>query len=75
MAFQLAECLLPKLLKKINMSQAEFARRLGVTRQYIHKLIIGTSTMSLEMAVNAAFILECQVNDLYKIIYVSNRKE
>lgn len=75
MAFRLAECLLLDLLKKKGMSQSEFARRLGVSRQYINKLINGDRTMTLEMAINSSFILDCQVNDLYKIIFVSSRNE
>ncbi|EJL45670.1 putative transcriptional regulator [Brevibacillus sp. CF112] len=73
MAFQLGECLLLTLLHKKNMSQAEFARRMGVSRQYVNQLINGETTMSLIFAINAAHVLGCQITDLYKI--VSNRKE
>jgi transcriptional regulator with XRE-family HTH domain len=75
MAFQLGECLLLQRLKAKNMSPAEFARRMKVSRQYVHKLISGEDTMSLEFAINAAHILECRVTDLYVLNIVKSRRE
>ncbi|OAS13237.1 helix-turn-helix transcriptional regulator [Paenibacillus oryzisoli] len=75
MAFRIGECLLLTLLHNRNMSQAEFARKLECSRQYVHGLINGTETMSLEFALNAAHILECSVNDLYHLKDVSSRRE
>lgn len=67
MAFHLGECLLPQLLLDKNMRQAEFARRIGVSRQYVNQLITGEATMSLIFAINAAHVLDCQITDLYKL--------
>lgn len=75
MAFLLGECLLLQQLSKNTMSQAEFARRMKCSRQYVHKLASGGDTMSLEFAINAAYILNCRVTDLYVLNVVSNRKE
>lgn len=75
MAFHLAECLLLSLLKRKNINQAEFARRMKVSRQYIRKLIIKESTMTFEFAINAASVLDCEITDLYVIKFVSNRIE
>ncbi|MBB6675963.1 helix-turn-helix transcriptional regulator [Cohnella lubricantis] len=56
------------------MSQAEFARRMDCTPQYVSGLISGNETMSLEFAINAAFILKCRVTDLYILIPSRSRK-
>lgn len=73
MGFLLRECLLLYRLEQKGMTQAEFARKMKVSRQYVHKLIAGERTMSLEFALNAAYILECKTTDLYIVEFVSNR--
>lgn len=60
---------LPELLSKRNMTQAEFARRLGTSRQFVNKVIKKEKTLSLEQAFNAASILQCSVNDLYNLTF------
>lgn len=62
------------LRKADRMKQAEFARKLGVERQFITQIINRTRTFSLEQAINAANILGCDVNDLYHT-YEINRSE
>jgi transcriptional regulator with XRE-family HTH domain len=64
---KLGECRLPELLARRKLTQSEFARRLGVSRQYINKVIQGEKKLSLEQAINAAYILNCDVTDLYHI--------
>lgn len=73
MAFLLGECLLQNWLDKRNMTQAEFARRMGCSRGYVSQLISGKSFMSLEFAINAAHLLECQVADLY-VLKIGKRR-
>lgn len=75
MAFQLGECLLLDILEQKKMTQAEFARRMKVSRQYVNRIVSGEDTMSLEFAINAAHILECRVTDLYILNTVRSRKE
>lgn len=69
MAFRLGECLLQDRLDNREMTKAEFARRMGVTRQYVGNLLIKDrrkrAVMSLEFATNAAIVLECQMSDFY----------
>lgn len=65
MAFLLGECLLLRLLEKRGLSQSQFARKMGCSRQFVSQLINGESYMSLEFAINAAHLLECKVTDLY----------
>lgn len=72
MAFRLGECLLLDILERKNMTQAEFARRMKVSRQYVNRIATGEDTMSLEFAINAAHILGCRVTDLY---ILRSRKE
>ncbi|MFD2613520.1 helix-turn-helix transcriptional regulator [Paenibacillus gansuensis] len=74
MAFLLGDCLLLDRLKDVNMSQAEFARKMNCQRQYVNGLIRGTEKMSLEFAINAAEILGCNVRDLYVEIPTGRRK-
>lgn len=73
-AFSLGECRLLELLEREGLSQAEFARRMKCSRQYVNQLISGEATMSLIFAINAAFVLNCHVTDLY-ILEIKNRKE
>jgi len=65
MAFRLGECLLRDRLEKVNMTQTELADRLGVSKQFVGAIISGRKKMSLELAINAAQLLECRVTDLY----------
>ncbi|CAM3877489.1 HTH cro/C1-type domain-containing protein [Cohnella lubricantis] len=74
MAYLLGGSLLRDRLKDAGMSQAEFARRMDCTPQYVSGLISGNETMSLEFAINAAFILKCRVTDLYILIPSRSRK-
>ena len=74
MAFRLGECLLLNVLKRRNMSQSEFARRMNVSRQYIHRLATNQKVMSLEFAINACYVLDCDILDLY-VIETTGRQE
>lgn len=74
MAFLLGGCQLPTLLKRMNMKPAEFAKQMECSRTYVSDLIANKKTMSLEFAINAAFILGCEVTDLYALQKASSRK-
>ncbi|MFD1954259.1 transcriptional regulator [Paenibacillus thailandensis] len=74
MAFLLGECLLQDHLNRKGMSQSEFARRMGCSRQFVSQLIAGKAFMSLEFAINAAYILECKPTDFY-ILETGKRKQ
>jgi plasmid maintenance system antidote protein VapI len=75
MSYKLGECLLLQRIENKGWSQAEFARKMKVSRQYINKLVAGKSKMSLEFAINASHLLECHVVDFYVLEYVRSGKE
>lgn len=75
MSLQLGDCLLLERLNEKGWTQAYFAKRMGVSRQYINKLTSGERKMSYEFALNAAHILECRTTDLYILNVVRDRSE
>jgi len=74
MALRTGRSRLPELLG--DLSQAEFARRLGVSEAFVSQIINGNGKkkFSYEMAKNAADILGCQMEDLHEWIYVRSGK-
>lgn len=74
MAFLLGECLLKQLIDDNGLTQAEFARRMECSPQFISGLIRGKEKMSLEFAINASLKLDCDVKELYELIPVVSRK-
>lgn len=66
MALQIGRSLLRYRIKRANLTQKEFAKRLGVGQSFITMVIKGERVLSLERAVNAAKILDCDVTDLYE---------
>lgn len=66
MPFQVGRSRIPELLEKKRMSQAEFARRLGVTESYVSKIISLKSKFRITTAKDAAGILGCYIDDLYE---------
>jgi transcriptional regulator with XRE-family HTH domain len=65
MALRKGACRLSLILTDRQMSQAEFARRMGITEGTVSKWKTGTSEMSFNHAVLAARILDCSAEDLY----------
>ena len=57
---------LPELLQLRRMSQAEFARKLGVAEAYVSQIISGKIRFGLLKAKRAAVILKCTIDDLYE---------
>jgi transcriptional regulator with XRE-family HTH domain len=75
MAYRIGKCLLSERLDELDMSQAELARRLGVSRQQVGKWVKDEQRMSLESAKNVASILNLDhADDLYEWILTKNRK-
>ncbi|RJE88587.1 XRE family transcriptional regulator [Paenibacillus sp. 1011MAR3C5] len=74
MAFLLGECLLRERLEDAKMTQAEFARRMECSPQYVSGLISGKERMSLEFAINSSFVLKCRVTDLHILVPARSRK-
>jgi transcriptional regulator with XRE-family HTH domain len=65
LALHVGRSRLPELLNERNMTQAEFARRIGVSNPFITQIIKGDSVFSLSKAKIAADVLKCTINDLY----------
>jgi DNA-binding XRE family transcriptional regulator len=57
------------------MSQQELAERIGVTRQQINHYSNNRRIMTLHVAKNIAFILQCDIDDLYEWIPVKSRSK
>ncbi|TRY23698.1 helix-turn-helix transcriptional regulator [Brevibacillus sp. LEMMJ03] len=72
MALLRGRCRLPDLLG--DMSQAEFARRMGVAESTVSRWIKGERDMTFENAVLAARILGCHAEDLYEWIIAAKGK-
>lgn len=75
MDYRLGACLLLERLEENKMNQADFARAMGVSRQFVNKLITGERKMSLEFAFNAAYRLNCRITDLYVLEVVRKQVE
>lgn len=67
LSLELGESLLNLRLKEAKMTKAEFARRLGVSRQFINSIIKKKKIFSYEMSLKASYILNCEPRDLYII--------
>lgn len=66
MALLIGRSRLPELLKGINMSQAEFSRRIGVDRSFVTQIIKGDSVFSLLKAKVSAEVIGCSIEELYE---------
>lgn len=66
MALQVGKSRLPILLKAKRLSQAEFSRLLGVSEAFISQVIKGHRYFSYPLAVNAAYILGCTLDELHE---------
>lgn len=72
MALLRGRCRLPELLG--DMSQAEFARRMGVAESTVSRWISGEREMSYENTVLGARILNCHAEDFYEFTEVKKGK-
>ncbi|WP_255551035.1 helix-turn-helix transcriptional regulator [Sporosarcina sp. E16_8] len=61
------------LLLQSRMTQQELADRLGVTRQQIGTYSTGKREMTLHIAKNISYILNCNMDDLYQWDRVEER--
>ncbi|MNC23561.1 hypothetical protein BSK49_19195 [Paenibacillus odorifer] len=75
MGFKLGDCLLSDRLDEHGWTQAYFAKRMNVSRQFVNRIISGERKMSFEFAINAAHILGCRTTDLYVLEVVNDRSE
>ena len=73
--YDVGRCLLADKLKKAKMSQQELANKLDVTKQQVNHYIHGRRIMNITIAKNIAYLLECEIDDLYEWVYVDERKK
>lgn len=73
MAIPIGKSRLPVLLKAKRLSQAEFARLLGVTEAFISQIIKGIRYFSYPVAAHAALILGCTMEELHEPYVKGNR--
>lgn len=74
MAFKVGRCLLQERLDELDMTQTELAEKLNVTKQQINKYVKNKQMMSLKVAGNIAFLLNCHIEDLYEWIEVGENE-
>lgn len=64
--YDVGRCLLSDLLSQAHMTHEDLAIRLGVARQQVGHYVNDERTMTLHIAKNIAFILNCEIDDLYE---------
>lgn len=67
MALHIGRSRLPELLKNKGLTQADFARLLGVSEPFVSEVIKGPKHFSYSVAARASYILGCQMEDLHEI--------
>ena len=73
--YKIGKCRLQKLLDERNLTQVEFARKMGMTKSQINDYISGdTQSMSLTTAKNIAYKLGCSMDDLYEWKFSKRKK-
>jgi transcriptional regulator with XRE-family HTH domain len=73
--YDVGKCLLSDRLLQARMSQQELAEKLGVSRQQINHYVNKKRIMTIPIAINIAYILNCTIDDLYEWIPVKSRKK
>ncbi|WP_322922085.1 helix-turn-helix transcriptional regulator [Paenibacillus campi] len=65
----LGRCLLDHHLKSRNMSQAEFARRLGIDKRRVSYYCHGERLMSPDIMYGASVLLDVPMESLYEFAF------
>lgn len=74
MTYKVGRCLLRQRLREADMTQVELAEELNVTVQQINKYVLDKRKMSLQTAANVAFLLGCNIEDLYEWVEVGENE-
>lgn len=74
MTYKVGRCLLRQRLREADMTQVELAEELNVTVQQINKYVLDKRKMSLQTAANVAFVLGCNIEDLYEWVEVGENE-
>lgn len=67
MALHVGRSRLPELLNAKGLTQADFARLLEVSEPFVSQVISGKKYFSYPVAVRAAYVLGCTMEDLHEI--------
>lgn len=62
----IGKCLLPNLLRRKHMTQADLSEITGISKTQINEYIANTRMMSLGNAKLIAHALKCNIDDLYR---------
>lgn len=73
--YDVGKCLLSDRLLQARMTQQELADKLGVTKQQINHYSTERRIMTLPVARNIAYVLRCDIEDLYEWIPVKVRNK
>ncbi|WP_307802549.1 helix-turn-helix transcriptional regulator [Bacillus sp. XF8] len=65
-SFKVGRCRIPELCKKNGITQADLARKLGVTPQSITDYVSLRNLPNVERARNIATKLHCDIEELYE---------
>lgn len=74
MALRPGRCLLPQILKRAGLTQAELADRAGMSESTISHYVSKRRIMSLENAKNIADVLGVTIDELYQWEGISRRR-
>lgn len=66
MALRIGRCLLPQLIQRTGLTQADFAHRVGMSESTISHYVNNRRIMSLENAKIIATALGVHIDDLYE---------
>jgi DNA-binding XRE family transcriptional regulator len=69
MVLIVGECRLGEILKKKDITQVEFALKVGMKKQQINAYVNNESIMSLKTAATLAYHLRVPIEDLYDFIW------
>ena len=69
MALRIRRSRLPELLKSRKLSQAELARRIGVSESFVTQIINLSAKFSIIKAKETADLFGCYIDDLYEWEY------
>nr|WP_217597301.1 helix-turn-helix transcriptional regulator [Cohnella sp. GbtcB17] len=72
---QLGASRLTYLCKRAGINQAELARRMGLSRQFITKVKLREKNFTLAQGIQAAMILGCEPKDLHELIWAQSADE
>lgn len=75
MALRIGRCRIPEHLKKVKMTQVEYANRIRVSESFASKIMTCEKKLSLVRSKMSADLFGCHIDDLYTWEYFSEKGE